>query len=66
MYFEQQGMEQQLSSAGSVGWLFVQTLVDEVLLLLLVVERLDGPMDIFFRHQRPGVTITLYLQCCHL
>jgi hypothetical protein len=65
MYFEQQGMEQQLSSAGSVGWLFVQTLVDEVL-LLLIVERLNGPMNIFFSHQRPRVTITLYLQCCHL
>jgi hypothetical protein len=36
MYFKQKGMEQKLSSTGSVSWLFVQTLMDEVLLLIVV------------------------------
>jgi hypothetical protein len=36
MDFEEKWVEQKLSSFGSVTWLLVQTLVDEVLLLLIV------------------------------
>jgi hypothetical protein len=64
MHFEEKRVEQKLSGTGTVPRFLVQTLVDEVL-LLFVVERLYGPMDVLLGHQSPRVTITLYLQCRH-
>jgi hypothetical protein len=60
VYFKKKRVEQKLSSAGSLTRFLVQTLVDEVL-LLLVVKRLYGPTNVLLCHQSPRVTITLYL-----
>lgn len=42
-----------------------EALRDEIL-LLAVLDALDGPVNVLRRHHRAGITVTLNLQRCHL
>jgi len=65
VHFEEERVKEELPRARSLRTVAVQTLEDEVL-LLRVVQRLDRAVDVLIRHQRARVAVALDLQCCHL
>lgn len=65
MNLEQQRMEKQLLGARALSQVVTQALVDEVL-LLAVLETLDGPMNVLLCDHCAGIAVTLNLKRGHL